>query len=333
MRPARLCGLSSLVLVLVPALATAAPVAPGESVEIDTFENPPVLPTGPKLGEQTIPFTLNYALPPGPTAADPTPSPTGLLTQSVFRNTTTGGLTFVYDIDVQDEILYVDEVSRLTVGSFTSFSTDVTGSSSEHTSILRASRSADGATIRTIASEGLGGAPLLIVDTNATAFDRTGAGEYFADAEFVVTGPDVPNAGQVDMNATANFTGLFQPAAGPGPRPRPTPAGRLGRAADRGRPRRRLESSARAAARVANDRTRDTGVSPVPATTGTARPPFNPHRVYLMFGRVQPRATLFRRGRPGAASRFRKRSAYLHKNHHRAHREENAGQRRQFERI
>jgi hypothetical protein len=219
----RLFGLSSLVLALVPAFAAAAPVAPGASVEIDTFENPPVLPTGPKLGEQTIPFTLNYALPAGATTADPTPSTTGSLTQSVFRNTSSGGLTFVYDIDVQNEIEYVDEVSRLTVGSFGNFSTDVTGSSSEHTSVLRASRSADGATITSIASEGLGGAPLLIIDTDATAFDRTGTGTYFADAEFVINGPGFPDGRQVDLNATADFTGLFQPAADTGPGPTPVP--------------------------------------------------------------------------------------------------------------
>ena len=223
-RNARCYGLSFLALALVPAFVAAAPVAPGQSVQVDNMGLPVPLPAGPKLAEQTVPFTLNYNLPAGVTTADPTPSTTGSLTQSVFRNTSTGGLTFVYDMTVQDEDLYVDEISRLTVGSFGTFSTDVTGSSSRHTSVLNASRSADGATITSLASEGLGGAPLLIVDTNATAFDRSGTGTYFADAEFVVPVAGLPGEfQQTDLNATANLTGLFQPAADTGPGPTPVP--------------------------------------------------------------------------------------------------------------
>jgi hypothetical protein len=218
---ARLWGLSSVLTVLIPALATAAPVAPGGSVEIDTFENPPVVPAGPALAEQTIPFTLNYPLPAGADSADPAPTTTGSLTQSVFRNTT-GGLTFVYDMTVENETEYVDEFSRLTVGSFANVSTDITGSSA-NTNAFRGSRSADGATITSLTSDGLGGAPLLIVDTDATAFDQKGTATYLADAEFVINGPGFPEGDQVDITTRLDFTNLFQPAADTGPGPTPVP--------------------------------------------------------------------------------------------------------------
>jgi len=222
---ARIYGLSSLLLALVPAIAAAGPLPPGATIDIDTFEEPFTLPAGPILGQKTIFFTLQYDLPAGATSADPVPATSGKLDSTVFRNTTTGGLTFVYDVDVQNETDYVDEVSRLIVGSFEDVSVDVRGENPT-TTRFRAERSTQGALITTETGEGLGSAPVLLVDTDATAFNEQGFAQYLALAEFVVSSPgDTDGPVQTVLNTRVNLNGLLQPAgdAGPGPGPTPVP--------------------------------------------------------------------------------------------------------------
>jgi hypothetical protein len=69
---------------------------------------------------------------------------------------------------------------------------------------------------------------ILAIETDATEFNDEGTGEFRADAEFVVVDPTDPEGGpgQVGLDATVTFEGLFQPFAddgGPGPNPIPLP--------------------------------------------------------------------------------------------------------------
>jgi hypothetical protein len=209
---ANLCGL---VLALVPVVATAAPLPPGGSVSFDTVADLP-LPPGERLAQKVIPFTLQYPLRPG-TTSQPPATTAGTLTTSVYRGTGGDGLVFVYDLDVPaDDGFYVAELSDLTLGSFAGFATDVTGRLKGH-EYFSAGRSADGATIRSDSGNGIGGAPVLVVATNATAFDDGGTAHYLAGAEFVVTDPANDEIRQETIDASVNLTGLYQPVAVPEP--------------------------------------------------------------------------------------------------------------------
>jgi hypothetical protein len=210
---------------LTPVVAGGASVTPGQTVEVDGSDFQ--LPAGEKLAEKTIDFTLNFALPAGGDTANPPPTTTGSLTSSVFRSTTGGGLVFVYDLDLDRETDYADESSVLTVRSFGNFATDVTGVIDAQQGI-RVQRSADGSALfGDNPGEGLGGAPVFAVATDATAFDGSGSGSFEAFAEFVVGGPGFPDgAEQMGLGARFDFTGLYQPLAddgGPGPNPIPLP--------------------------------------------------------------------------------------------------------------
>ena len=216
----RLSGFA-VALAVAPAIASAAPVAPGVSVEVDGSGF--ALPMGEKLAEKSINFTLLFELPPGATSSDPAPSTSGSLLNTVYRGPG-GGLVFVYDVDFDNETQYADEVARFTVGSFAGFATDVTGLF-EPSQRLPVMRSADGATITATQGEGLGDGPIVAIETDATAFNEGGTGEFFADAEFVVSGPGIPGGSVLDeLSTTVSFTGLYQPTADdPGPTPNPIP--------------------------------------------------------------------------------------------------------------
>jgi hypothetical protein len=181
-------------------------IPPGGSVLLDDAA---ALPTGPRLAQKVQPFTLNFARP-GDEGVSPDPVADGILTSSVYRNPDTGALTFVYDIDVEREFQTTDEASRLTLGSFAGFLTNVEGDFGELSSGFTASRSADGATVVGQTSLGQGGPPLLIIRTDATAFDESGTANYFAAAEFVIGGD------QVERTAEANFAGTYRPVPEPG---------------------------------------------------------------------------------------------------------------------
>lgn len=221
---ARVCGLVPvLVLSLVPVVATAAPVPPGGAVSIDFVEDFQ-LPTGGQLAQKVIDFTLNYPIPAGSTAG-PAPTTTGTLTSTVYRDSG-GGLVFVYDIDVVNADTYLDETSILAVGTFAGFDTDVTGVIKRF-QYFTASRSADGSTISSETGEGIGGAPVIVVGTDATAFDDNGTARYQAGAEFLVTEPGDPDdVRQVAIDTFVDLPGVYQPIAddgGPGPTPNPIP--------------------------------------------------------------------------------------------------------------
>jgi hypothetical protein len=75
--------------------------------------------------------------------------------------------------------------------------------------VFGVTRSADGSTLTGREGEGLGEPPLLIVRTNATAFDQAGAARFTAGDEFLVMDDD--GIDQVYLQDDAAFTGLFRP--------------------------------------------------------------------------------------------------------------------------
>jgi hypothetical protein len=215
----------------VSSAAMAVPVAPGQSTT--TRDGPEFqMPAGELLAERSIAFTLTVLEVPEGMTAEPDPgepsaqpSTTGTLTTSVRRATDGTGLVFVYDLDLENDIGFADELARLTVGSFAGFSTDATGEIGEANG-FEVSRSADGATVRAEVGEGLGGDVIMAIETDATEFDDGGSGEFSALAEYVLRDPNDPSfSDQVVLGATVTFDdGLFQPVADDGePNPIPLP--------------------------------------------------------------------------------------------------------------
>jgi hypothetical protein len=191
--------------------AWAVELAPGQGRQITPKDGPLTLPSGPRLAQQSVPFDLNFAQP-GDEGGLSDLQGTGTLTSSVYRDPDTGGLVFVYDVDTDDASFSGaepgGEFSRLIVGGFTGFRTDVTGNaSSGGDPLANLARSADGDTVRADYGEGIGGPPLLIIATDATAFDAGGLASFTARDEFLVT----PDNDVVLRETTVNLTGIYRP--------------------------------------------------------------------------------------------------------------------------
>jgi hypothetical protein len=90
-------------------------------------------------------------------------------------------------------------------------------------SVLLASRNEDGSAVRLSSDDpGLGGAPRLIVETDAIAFDAGGTTRFFAGDELAVRTPD--GLEQELVAGTAVIGGTFRPVIeGPAPAPNPIP--------------------------------------------------------------------------------------------------------------
>lgn len=213
--------ISCLATVTIAPAAGAIEVAPGTTVSVDESQ---ALPTGTKVAEKTIPFTLEFAQP-GDEGGFSDLDADGTLTTSVYRNADTGRLSFVYDVFVEetryssaDPNLFrepTQEGSRLAVIDFAGFRTDVTGDFGER-GAFNLTRSADGSTLTGSEGEGLGYAPLFIIHTDAVAFDDTGTASYTAVSEFLVT----PENDQRARSALVTLTGTYSPVV-----PEPAMAG------------------------------------------------------------------------------------------------------------
>ena len=90
-------------------------------------------------------------------------------------------------------------------------------------SVLLASRNADGTAVRLSSDDpGLGGAPRLIVETDATEFDAGGTTRFFAGDELLVRTAD--GLEQEVVAGTAVIGGTFRPVLSDEPEPSPGPA-------------------------------------------------------------------------------------------------------------
>jgi hypothetical protein len=97
------------------------------------------------------------------------------------------------------------EASELRIGSFKSFKTSLFGSM-DFDQIIRGSRSQNGSQLWVSGnSPGLGGAPRMVVKTDATAYDANGHASFFAADELPTL------AGSRMASGVANFSGMFRP--------------------------------------------------------------------------------------------------------------------------
>ena len=198
---------------LSPRPADAAPVVvhPGETAVIRDDDSGPATPAGAVLAETVLPFTIELE-PEGGAGSflDFDGTATGTQTSTVVRDGKTGTLSFVYDVDLAGEgDADASEASILTVDGFDGFSTAVTGLL-DFESVVLASRTEDGSGVRLTSDDpGLGGAPRLVVRTDAVHFDDSGTARFFAGDELAVLTPDglaIEFAG-----GTAVVAGTFAP--------------------------------------------------------------------------------------------------------------------------
>ena len=202
--------------------ASAGVVRPGETVVVSAADSVSI--DGTVLAQTTVPFTISYQ--PGSTGQfiDFPGTVEGSLTSLVVRDTDRGTLLFVYDIDLDDTSLAdASEASALTVEGFAASTGTIVEGAMDFESVLLASRNEDGSAVRLSSDDpGLGGAPRLIIDTDATAFDAGGTTRFFAGDELAVRTPDGPE--QELVAGTAVIGGTFRPVVeGPAPAPNPIP--------------------------------------------------------------------------------------------------------------
>ena len=155
-----------------PSTSSAGLISPGETagVRAADFSEP----RGVLLAEQSVPFTLHFGATQSLTA--PGSAVTGTLFDSVYQDPADSTLTFVYNarLDLPPdgaETGGVLKFSRLNVGGFKGFSTDLSGELQGADAAVLA-RSKDGGTVALRSARGApGGFPLLVVKTDATDFD------------------------------------------------------------------------------------------------------------------------------------------------------------------
>jgi hypothetical protein len=192
----------------------AGVVHPGETVTVSDLDL--TMPEGAVLARSVLPFSVEYEAGSGGTFVEFGGTTAGTLTSTVVRDEATGTLVFVYDVDFAgDAGADASEASVLTVSGFDTFVTDVTGALDYESAVL-ASRSDDASAVRLGSDDaGLGGAPKLVVRTDATAFAATGTARFFAGDELAVRTPD--GLSLEFAAGTAEVAGTFEPAdADPG---------------------------------------------------------------------------------------------------------------------
>src|SRR6266480_2233772 len=118
----------------------AAPVAPGQTIDIG-FDSL-VEPTGTLVTEATKTFPIVFTAPTGFELFDPASGVfQGTLHSRVFRDPATSHLTFDYDFSVLTGNP-AGEHTKVSIGSFSGFSTDVTGQI--HVASVGVTRAGDG---------------------------------------------------------------------------------------------------------------------------------------------------------------------------------------------
>lgn len=191
--------------------ADAGLVSPGQLVTVDAFDLTP--PAGALLATKSTAFSIDYAAGVGSPAYPGALA--GTLHSSVYRGGD-GKLTFVYDVDLTSTGKFsgAAEGSDLRVGSFAGFATDVSGAL-DFEDLASASRSADGKQVRLRSdTPGLGGAPTLIVRTDATQYAADGRAGYYAADEL-----SSPTGSSNTFFGTTAIDGVYRPASAAVPPP------------------------------------------------------------------------------------------------------------------
>ena len=183
-------------------------IAPGDTVNLSSGDF--AGPTGTLLAEKTTPFAIDYG-------ADPSIGFDGKLNGTLHSAVydVGGKLAFFYDVDLDPSnfISGATEQSELTVKAFAGFSVDISGML-DYEEAIKASRSADGAQIALFSdSPGLGGAPAVLVQTDASSYDENGSAVFHAGDELLTL-----NATGA-VSASATIDGAFQPVLGDNPTP------------------------------------------------------------------------------------------------------------------
>lgn len=205
-RPSKLTTLlSSASALLLATSVRGGVVAPGETLSLNSSDF--ALPAGSFLAEKTSAFSIDYG---GDTL-------NGTLYSAVYN--VGGKLAFLYDVELDPANNgSAAERSQLTVAAFSSFATDVTGML-DHEEVIAATRSADGGTVSLMSdTPGLGGAPALLVQTDADSYNTQGSAVFYAGDELLTLNAAVGGSG------SASFDGVLQPtlSGGNGQVPPPT---------------------------------------------------------------------------------------------------------------
>ena len=208
-------AVACMLLVCATSAARAAVVNPGQTVPVGVDAPDFVLPTGEIVAQDTQTFLFEYDLTgSGFTAPGPT-SFNGTVTSQVLRDTATGKLTFIYQVetDAQGETYAVGrEGATFLLNSFAGFGTDITANRD-----YTVTRSADGATITgNNGSPGDSLLPHFFIVTDASEFDTSGSFSGTAETELSVVEDETQIVtGQV-FNAAFSIPGTFQPIADDG---------------------------------------------------------------------------------------------------------------------
>jgi len=199
-------------LLLVPGTVIGGIINPGDTASTlhsSSFAGP----TGTLLAEKQTPFTIDYG-------ADPEVGFDGKLNGTLHSAVydVGGKLAFFYDVDF-DPANFIDgasEQSELQATDFAGFETTVSGQL-DFEEVAKAARSGDGSQVVLFSdSPGLGGAPALLVETDAMAYDENGTINFFAADEIGTAN------GTRRTSGSALIEGVYQPSAG-GPTAIPLP--------------------------------------------------------------------------------------------------------------
>jgi hypothetical protein len=213
---------ASLALLFTAASFAGVAVSPGETVALTGDDS--ITPAGAVVAQTTELFTIDYHDSTGGIGefVNFSGKVEGALTSTVVRETGTNKLAFIYDIDLDDhEGAAARAASAFTVNDFNTFISNVDGLLDHETAIV-ASRSSDGGSIQLASDDpGLGGAPRLVVRTDATDFASTGSAKFFAGDEFAVATPD---GTQTQLAAgSVIIPGIFRPVEESSVTPIPLP--------------------------------------------------------------------------------------------------------------
>ena len=212
----------SILLLALPGVARAVPVAPGESVFVN-FEGE-FTPTGTLEQDETRDIALTYTAPSGytfdPEGLQATTTLDGTFRQRVFRDPATNRLAFVYTVLLDRPDL---ESIDLIASSFLNFTTDVDGDLGSSSGAIAVTRSADGATLTATQDQGLaedGGT--FAVLTDAENFNASGTLGIEAGAEFATYDETGSSTGATGIVSEAfALDAIFQPATQIEPPPPP----------------------------------------------------------------------------------------------------------------